>query len=494
MTEFCPMCRTPRRPGVAFCDKCGYRFQDRHCPRCNNIIDSESSFCRQCGYKLTDTVSAGDNHISPAQTAGPAVPPWQAASFGTMMNSMPQQQNHAPVFDNTSPSGFYDIPPSNPAGMPRHVQKKSGGAFKVILIVVIAAAVLAGGFFLSRPLWDKSVQDAVANVPASNVPVTIPQKKEPAPPVVTYDSPSVIRPAIYQSTDYLVNLKGSSEEDKEVMLTVEIPGFTEKYEQKLTLTPQVTTLKIRPPMIEGVLGTLNIQREAQLRVSVQDVATQKYIIQDTKPVQLLSKNDMKWESDDGSETYYENICAWVTPESPKIKELLRNSVDQLSIWTEGQLSAIVGYQDVGLSAEDTTYYQVAAMFETMRSYYNVRYTATPISTSGSEAQQRIALPDEVLDQKSGLCIETAVTLASAIEATGMHPMILILPGHAQVAVETWQNSGEYYLVETTALTEPDWNNIIYYYDQDQWSQYLADNQVTVVDVELARKDGIKPMQ
>jgi hypothetical protein len=156
---------------------------------------------------------------------------------------------------------------------------------------------------------------------------------------------------------------------------------------------------------------------------------------------------------------------------------------------------MVGYQQIGdMNYYDITYFQVAAIYETMRNYYGVRYNATPVSTSGKEAQQRIALPEEVIDQKSGLCIETTIAMASAIEATGMHPMVLILPTHAQVAVETWYQSGEYYLIETTALTEPDWNNIIVYLDQDQWAQYLEQNQVTVVDMELARKDGIKPMQ
>ena len=30
-------------------------------------------------------------------------------------------------------------------------------------------------------------------------------------------------------------------------------------------------------------------------------------------------------------------------------------------------------------------------------------------------------------------------------------MIIITPGHAQVALETWEGSGEYYLLETTKL-------------------------------------------
>ena len=33
----------------------------------------------------------------------------------------------------------------------------------------------------------------------------------------------------------------------------------------------------------------------------------------------------------------------------------------------------------------------------------------------------------------------------------MHPLIILSPGHAQVAVETYSGSGNYFLIETTTL-------------------------------------------
>jgi hypothetical protein len=356
----------------------------------------------------------------------------------------------------------------------------------IAAVLVIAAAVVI--FVL--PMLNKPSKPTNTVVPTAGT-----KPKEVSPPQYSYEVPDVIRPALYRSTDYIVYFKGSSEEEKELLLTVEVPGFTQKYEQKITLTPQELKMKIRPPLLEGVLKTLNISKEAQIKVTLQDTATQKYLIQDSKPITILSKYDMKWSSEDGSETYYEDIAAWVTPESPKIKELLRNSVDTLSEMTNGYIDAIVGYQPIsGLQTYEVTWYQIAAIFDTLSNYYGVRYNATPVSTSGSESQQRIALPEDVITQKSGLCIETAVTMASAIEATGMHAMVLILPTHAQVAVEDWSGSGSYYLIETTALTAPDWNDIIIYLDSSQWTQYLAQKQVTVIDLEMARKDGIKPME
>lgn len=462
MPEICPACNAIRKQNAAFCEICGYRFEERHCPNCNCIIGPEAGFCKECGYKLT-----GINASPPLQNTFSAPPPVQ-------VENIPAPPDPGLIYNNQ---------------MNQAKPKKSKVGW--IIGIIVAALIIAAAVIFIPPMLNKSSKPAETAVVA---PIKQ-EKKEVSAPKYSYDAPKIIRPALYQSTDYVVYFKGSSEEDKELLLTVEIPGFTQKYEQKIILKPQEMKLKVRPPLIEGVLKTLNKSKEAQIKVALMDTSTQKYLIQDSKPISILSKYDMKWASDDGKESYYENICAWVTPESPKIKELLRNSIDQLSLWSQGSINAVVGYQPIGgLQDYEVTYYQTAAIYETLRTYYGVRYNATPVSTSGKEAQQRIALPEDVINQKSGLCIETAVTMVSAIEATGMHGMVLILPGHAQVAVETWPESGDYYLVETTALTEPNWDNIIVFLDKTQWTQYLYQNQVTVIDVDLAREDGIKPME
>ena len=65
--------------------------------------------------------------------------------------------------------------------------------------------------------------------------------------------------------------------------------------------------------------------------------------------------------------------------------------------------------------------------------------------------QRVQLPDDTLSSKSGVCIETSLTIASALQSAGMNVFLIFPPGHAQVAVEAWPNTGEYYLIETTIL-------------------------------------------
>ncbi|NMA24361.1 MAG: hypothetical protein GX936_01695, partial [Clostridiales bacterium] len=278
------------------------------------------------------------------------------------------------------------------------------------------------------------------------------------------------------------------------LIEVEIPGFTQKYEQKITITRSETELRIHPPLVDGVAKTLNSSKDAQISISVIDLNNGKIILKDTKPVKLYSRYDMQWVGEDGT-PYDENILAWVTPEAMEIRELLRWSADACNELTSGQLNAIVGYQEAvsGWSRETLTYVQAYCIMHTMADEFGVKYIMSPFSSTSSELQ-RIATPSEVLKSASGLCVETSVTLASALQAMNMHAVLILLPGHCQVAVETWYDSGEYLLIETTALenaasayTDEDFDNVIIPLSKDEWRLYLSQDGYTAIDCDLSRQ-------
>jgi len=113
-----------------------------------------------------------------------------------------------------------------------------------------------------------------------------------------------------------------------------------------------------------------------------------------------------------------------------------------------------------------------------------------------EWYQRVASPSEVIKTKSGLCIETSLALASALRAMDMNALIILSPGHAQVAVETWSDSGYYYLVETTALSSAenfDFSQVISYKDPEEWKEFLSQEGVQAIDCNLANYFEIKPL-
>lgn len=63
-----------------------------------------------------------------------------------------------------------------------------------------------------------------------------------------YSTVEEIFPNLYPSMDSAINLLLYTDKGyTDVMVTAEIAGFTQKYEQKVTLTPEMTYLMIKPP-------------------------------------------------------------------------------------------------------------------------------------------------------------------------------------------------------------------------------------------------------
>jgi hypothetical protein len=73
----------------------------------------------------------------------------------------------------------------------------------------------------------------------------------------------------------------------------------------------------------------------------------------------------------------------------------------------------------------------------------------------------------------------------------MNTMLVFPPGHAQVAVEAWPGTGEYFLIETTALPTGDINSCLSYKTKAQWNSYIQN--CIVIDCNLTKELGIQPL-
>jgi hypothetical protein len=469
MAKFCENCGHPLDDGARFCDMCGrsVRSDDapkeekpvaRLCSGCGAEVPAGDVFCQKCGTR----------YEAPAQAPKVQQPAYQppAAAFA---------------------------PP------PRKARTNAGMIVGIVLGSVALVAIIAVGIFWW--LGKNGTPASTAEVTKSPAPVAA-VELIPFPDELKIDAgkvdvkcpytyPDTIIPANYRSLDSIVFMQCSTDRGSaKLLVSVEIPEFTQKYEQMVEVTRAETELKIHPPMLEGAAAALNTSKDAQLIVTVKNLDNDQIIVQDTKPIKLYSRYDMQWQAKDGT-PYYENILAWVTPSAPEIDQMLRLSADNLNELTEGGMNAIVGYQEVeGWTHAQVTYAQVCAMMDTLAYTYGVKYVMAPFSPTSSDLQS-IKTPSQVLNNAAGLCVETAVTMASAIERTNMHALIILLPGHAQVAVETWYGSGEYLLIETTALDDAaKWNFygvVVFELDADQWTQYLAQEGYVAIDCDLAEK-------
>ena len=76
-------------------------------------------------------------------------------------------------------------------------------------------------------------------------------------------------------------------------------------------------------------------------------------------------------------------------------------------------------------------------------------------TRPGQITPRTRLPRESLRHKSTNCIDGTVLMASLLEAASLQPAIVLVPGHAFVAWETWDGTDEWDYLETTMIASHD---------------------------------------
>lgn len=311
-----------------------------------------------------------------------------------------------------------------------------------------------------------------------------------------------IYPAMYNRLQAvaIVNLSYVNGE-KDVLVTVEVEGFSQKYEKTITVNQFPQRYYIKPPVISSGLN-LDNQKNTQIKVTITDIETGNLIAAETENVKIMSINDFILSDNEYGYTNYADVLAWVTPESNYIQDLLRSAADYMEEYTG--YHGIPGYQYVINEDEEMiTKYQVYAIQKAI-SDMGVRYVMSSYSIGeATNATQRVNRPDETLLSKSGICIETAVLMASALQAANFNSMIVLTTNHCQVAVETWRGSGEYILIETTFLPVEDPYDVYgdsYYIDflmetgtKEGWLTYLENNDGMVYSCNLATYMGITPL-
>jgi len=334
------------------------------------------------------------------------------------------------------------------------------------------------------------------------------------------DAISEIAPNLYPRLDSAVSIYATAPDDEQsVTVDAEIVGFSQPFKQKYDLAQGVNHLSIKPAVLPTEqISNLANSKDTQLNITVTSDESGKVLVQKSYPVRMLSIYDFTWENSEYGATSQFDILAWLRPQAVEVSAINRDAAEVLGEWTQGKYKSIAGYQ----YGDDlyATLLQVAAI-QTAISKAGVAYTKDSYSFS---ADQHVLTPDQVIEQKHGLCIETSLLMASCLMAAGMHPLVITTPNHAQVAVESYEGSGNYFLIETTRLpyegvdasrseSEPAfWNGLLATYSDgklctasgasDEWSNYfnaVGDssspfNGVFVIDCGLQKALNIQGLE
>lgn len=293
--------------------------------------------------------------------------------------------------------------------------------------------------------------------------------------------------------------------------TFRIERFSEEWTQELKLLPGETKNCIfRPVFIPEEINKIQTSRDAVLHTefSLQTEGKEGVnLFKQDHNIVLLPRDTWIWARVDGNRQVHDltdYIAAWVTPNSPFVEKLQRIAAEYNRLG-----KGIWGYQggaDLGRRKE-VVHAQMEAFYTTLKLNGQLAYVEASLSFNWQEEhmQQRVRLPSKTLELGGGAnCIDGAVLFASLIEKSGMNPVIVIIPGHAFVGWETWENSEEYECLETTMIGEHDFLDALAEgnrqykesFERGDFKRTLFDHRgfAKLLKIKDLRKSGVLPME
>ena len=208
----------------------------------------------------------------------------------------------------------------------------------------------------------------------------------------------------------------------------------------------------------------------------------------------------------GGQTSPEILASFVTPNSEQLSPILVKAATLME-----QLTGSAALDDYQTQDPNRVRAQVASIYAAL-CQQGLVYSAPP--SSFEQTGQRVRLAPKVLEQKIGTCLDLSLLAASCLEACGLHPLILLLKGHAMVGCwltnKYYQHTvgddaslllksaadgiNEMVLFESTSLTHTE--SISFETAVDQAEKRLLskpDDFRMFIDVYRCRLEGIRPL-
>ena len=222
----------------------------------------------------------------------------------------------------------------------------------------------------------------------------------------------------------------------------------------------------------------------------------------TETVEMTALAYDEWH---GYSFYPELLSAFVTPNHPGIVSITSRAAALLQKWTKDPSLDAYQTQD-----PNRVLLQAGAIYAALQEQ-NIVYSVPPASFE--PAGQRVRLCDTILQQKMGTCLDLSLLFAGCLEAIGLHPILVIKPGHIFAGVwledltfpEAVQDDvslitkrlthgvNELAVVECTAFTAG--KNLSFDEAKSAAEQHLqGTNPIEyIIDVQRARLSGISPL-
>jgi hypothetical protein len=266
-------------------------------------------------------------------------------------------------------------------------------------------------------------------------------------------------------------------------VSVTLPGWSEEEVQITEVEPGAThTFLFAPPFLPRFYRNHEIIA-ATARVSVSQMAGNPEF-ETTVPVRLRSAEDIYWGT---NFKYAAFIASWVTPHDSLIERLL---AEAKRYTPDKRLPGYETWKNWG-QQEQETYIEAKAIFNAVKAA-GLSYVKSSLTLGDHQSvSERVRMPNASLAHSSANCIDAAVMYASLFENLAMEPAIVIVPGHAYLAVKVAQGSDKLLYIDVALTGRSTFEQAV------ASAQAGMDRQdpsaVTQVNVSDARSVGIYPM-
>ncbi len=259
----------------------------------------------------------------------------------------------------------------------------------------------------------------------------------------------------YQDVLIKYDIFNFSDKKMRIRVETEILGFTEKATKVIYLhglnneRGQKARIMVSqcPRLKRGLLEKLTRPERAMMRCKVMDEDTKNTLYEETVNIDLLANDEIIWELRDiRSNVKYgmhEFICSWITPRDNE--GLIENVRTQAALKRPSRSFGGEDFNDPVVVES-----HIRAVYDYL-SEYGLVYVSQPFSAMPSVAGQRIVLPETVLKNKSGNCIDLSILFASILEGAGLYSLIFLTSDHAFIGWGNKNNPAKIIFLETTVI-------------------------------------------
>jgi len=227
-----------------------------------------------------------------------------------------------------------------------------------------------------------------------------------------------------------------------------------------------------------------------VKVTYLDNSGREQTIEKDSRIELRGRNEFLFTDLDYARDIVENfadfhmndplLAAWVTKDDPVVEQFV------------GIAQQVAG--GAAAAASDEHALKLMDAVWQLLAYNGISYQTPSAETSGFSMIQHVKYPRDVLKNKSGTCIDLAITYAALLHSAGLEILLVNIPGHCFPAFRL--PSGNLVGVEATALRGP--GSAATFEDAlKRGTQELASlkpGEFTIVDIQKIREAGITEPQ